>query len=75
MTLDASNQPTPTAALQLPVIFGAEVRWDLLVAPAGNPDQTNARFDLKRRPARRLQLRGDARIRKHLATAADSRTD
>lgn len=60
MTLDASNQPVTSvaSALQLPVIFGAEVRWDFLVAPADNPDQTNARFNLIRRPARRLQLRG-----------------
>jgi hypothetical protein len=37
MTLDASTQSTPTAmtsvasALQIPVIFGAEVRWDFPV--------------------------------------------
>lgn len=64
MTLDASTQSTPTAVTsvaavrRLPVIFVAEVRLDFLVAPAGKPDQTNARFDLIRRWARRLQLRG-----------------
>jgi hypothetical protein len=67
MTLDASTQSTPTAmisvasALQIPVIFGAEVRWDFLVAPAGKPDQTNACFDLIRHRARQVQLRGKRR--------------
>ena len=67
MTPDASTQSTPTvmtsvaSALQIPVIFGAEVRWDFLVAPAGKPDQTNARFDLIRHRARQVQLRGKRR--------------
>jgi hypothetical protein len=61
MTLDASTQSTPTAmtsvasALQIPVIFGAEVRWDFLVAPAGKTDPARSRFRQARRGARRVQ--------------------
>ncbi len=63
MTLHASTQPPPTSAtsvaavLRLPVIFGAEVRWDFPVVPAGKTDRARSRFRQARRTPGAIQGR------------------